>query len=324
MTAREFSARWLTAEGKSLAMDVAAGLVGGRPIDSSRVGTHNGRLDLRGFSLPAPDKFFLAKVGDLKMLTLEGVFSLQGRSWRGLDLSYSTLPALRFTDTTIDDCVFDDSVCLDWRFWNSRVTKSSFARTDLRGISMGVRNGPSNSWTDISFVDTNFGELWVWCGQFDRCTFERPLMRGARFRGCIVTNSKFVGPITDVLFDFRVEINKHSRISNVDFSQATFREVEFAGFNPVGIEFPQDQDLIVVPHFRRVLQRQLQLLPRDDSTTVRQVRAVLENELSGVGARDSSGLFNRQDWVNWGGEELAQFAETSLQHALSSPRAVGR
>jgi uncharacterized protein YjbI with pentapeptide repeats len=316
MTKRDLIDRWLTPDGAALSMDVAAGLVGGRPIEPSRVGTHNGRLDLRGFQLPAPDRNFLSRFGGLSVYALEGVFSLQGRAWRGLDLSYSTLPSLRFTDMVIDNCVFDDATCLDWRFWNSHISSSSFARTDLRDASMGVRDGPTNSWVDVAFDHTHFGELWVWCGKFDRCLFDHPRMHATRFRGCVMTNSKFVGPLVDVLFDFRKEINPKSRASNIDFSETTFSEVEFAGFISDGIVLPTTQDLRLIPHYRRVVQRQLKALPREDAPLVRQVRAVLEHDLRAAGRRDSTGLFNRQDWLNWGGEELAAVAETSLRRAL--------
>ena len=297
-------------------MDVAAGLVGGRPIDAMAVGTHDGRLDLRGFAVPSPEAAPSGQLGRLRAYTLEGVFAINGLSWRGLDLSSASLPSLRFTGARIEDCVFADASCPDWRLWNTTISRTAFVKTDLRDVVMGIREGPTNCWTDVLFSETDFGELWVWCGEFLRCIFDRPRMRDTRFLGCVIEDSKFVGPLTDVLFDFRKEINPKSHIAAVDFSEATFSEVHFAGFNPERIKLPATQDLTFTPHWAEVLRRQLQALPEEDSARVRGVRAVLENALRGAGESDSSGVFNREDWANRGGEELANFAQGLFEAAL--------
>src|SRR6266568_4499928 len=103
--------RWNTVEGQKLGQEVVARLVLGQPLDKLPLGRHEGRIDLRGLSLPAqrPLRRVTSRVGaqSLSAVELEGVLVLRGVILEGLDLSGSRLKALSLFDSKIARCRFD-------------------------------------------------------------------------------------------------------------------------------------------------------------------------------------------------------------------------
>lgn len=71
-----------------------------------------------------------------------------------------------------------------------------------------------------------------------------------------------------------------------------------------------------IPSFPSVARRALELLEGDDSLEARMLRAELSRDLKLPGSDDSVGVFNRADYLDSGGERLAELAESLFMEAV--------
>jgi hypothetical protein len=119
----------------------------------------------------------------------------------------------------------------------------------------------------------------------------------------------------DVLFDGRELPGKPEpgAFVGVDFSAATFEDVEFRGCRFDEVRLPSG--VYAAPDFPRVARNVLELLAQDETVEARMLRAELNLALKLPGTDDSVGVFNRRDYVASGGERLADLAESLLMEA---------
>ncbi len=312
MTAKALVERWRTPAGQALAEEVLAHLLAGRPLDGLGVDHHDGRFDLRGMPAPPPRRlqrfeaagFFVEQLGDL--VRFEGV------RLEGLDLSGAQLRSFRFFDTSITDCRFDAANCADWRLWGSDVTDSSFAGTNLAEAALGTwHEERRDTWRRVDFGGADLRGTSPSQALFEDCDFSDAKLAGVQFKQCALTRCRFAGELREVLFDGR-ELSKSPApppMRDVDFSAATFRDVEFRGFDLEEVALPADPDVFLVRRYRCVAERGLAELEDDDSKAAQSLKARLANRLRGPGTAVEAHVYNRSDYLASGGEELATLAQ---------------
>ena len=105
-------------------------------------------------------------------------------------------------------------------------------------------------------------------------------------------------------------------MDDVDFSDAHFVDVDFCGFSLRKVQLPHDPDVFAIRRFPCVARRVIEALSGQDSEPARIVRGVLANALPWLDDRpEAVWVFNRRDWVEWGGEETLRLAEAVMKQA---------
>ncbi len=111
---------------------------------------------------------------------------------------------------------------------------------------------------------------------------------------------------------------------DVDFSAATFRDVEFRGFDLEEVALPADPDVFLVRRYRCVAERGLGELENDDSLAADMLRAELSNSLRGPASSTGAHVYSRRDYLASGGEELATLAEDLFRRLAAACLAAER
>ena len=317
MSMKALQHRWRTADGRTLAAEVLRFLHGTRsdlPVD---VGVHDGRRDLRGLALPAPTFGSTLAVGGKTATVMSGLQEFRDVHWQQLDLSHAQLSSLRFFGSVIADCRFDNAICADWRLWDSDVKDSSFVKAGLRDSALGTwyEGGTGNVWRNIDFDGADLRGLVATGCLMVHCSFKGAKLKGAEFLQATIQYCQFTGVLQDVLFDGRQIPGRAEPevFLETDFSGATFRDVEFRGCHFEAVKLPEGIDL--VPNFPIVARRVLELLGDNESLEARMLRAVYDLALKLPGEDSSVGVFNRADYLRWGGEPLAALAESLIRQA---------
>lgn len=318
MSAKQLQERWKSGAGRALAGEVLEFLRGARRQLPGGVGSYAGRADLRGLSLPAPARGAGVAAGAVSAETMSGIIEFRDVRWQGLDLSQARLASLRFFGSVIEGCRFDGAACRDWRLWATEVKSTSFDGADLRDAAIGTwHEGRANSWSSVSFDGADLrGALALGC-LLEGCSFRGSRLAGSEFQQVSMRHCQFAGAMKDVLFDGRELPGKPEPgvFVGVDFSDATFEDVEFRGCRFDGVKLPPG--VYVVPAFPRVARNVLDLLVQDETVEGRMLRAELNLALKLPGAEDSVAVFNRRDYLASGGERLADLAESLLMEAAS-------
>jgi hypothetical protein len=128
----------------------------------------------------------------------------------------------------------------------------------------------------------------------------------------------FSGLVKEVLFDCREIPGRPVAgvLVDLDFTEATFEDVEFRGCRFDGLKLPKAPGVYLIPAFPLVARRALELLEGNPSIEARMLRGQFTNSLKLPGSDDSVDVFNRRDYVASGGETLADLAETVFMEAL--------
>jgi hypothetical protein len=95
-------------------------------------------------------------------------------------------------------------------------------------------------------------------------------------------------------------------MSDVDFSQATFDEVDFQGSRFKRVKFPTHQTVLVIPSYPEVTRRVLANLPADDPHA-RTLSLILGRMGSNLGVPDSVSILVFEDLGSWGDAEFATY-----------------
>lgn len=322
MSTKTLRGRWTSAEGRVLAEKSLRFLLGQDQDLPDGLGTHDGRRDLRGLTLPAPSSVGSVSAGGVRAEVSGDVFEFRDVQWEGLDLSHARLSSLRFFGSVIADCRLDGAVCRDWRLWDSQVKDCLFVGSDLRDAAIGTwHGGRTNAWRNVVFERTDLrGVLALGC-LMEHCSFSHARLRGVEFQQATMRHCRFSGRLDEVLFDGREIAGRPEPgvFVDVDFSEAAFEDVDFRGPRFDQVTFPRG--VYAIPRFPSVARRALELLEGDESVEARMLRAELDLTLKLPGAEDSWGVFNRSDYVVSGGDRLADLAESLFMEAAQNSSA---
>jgi uncharacterized protein YjbI with pentapeptide repeats len=314
---RKLRERWETPEGRLLAEEVVARLVSGRPLSDLALPDIGGHSDLRSLPAPAPRRlarferagWFIEELGDL--------VKLRGRELRSLDLSGAFLDSFRFWNCVIEDCVFEGARCQDWRMWESSVRDTSFRGADLRRSVLGPwKLGKGNEFSGVDFTKADLRNGPSVTAVFTECDFSGAKLDKMRFLRSGLARCRFGGVMKEVQFEGRVtdpDAHEPNYCKDVDMSKAVLRLVEFLGFDLTGVKLPPEPGLRVIQNYPCVVASAIKSLSSREDETARVLRAVLEEP--GLERGRPLGLFNRDDYVLLGGEELAALADNVIQQA---------
>lgn len=310
--------RWEIPEGQGRAEEAIARLLSGRALAGLGLGEVDGRVDLRGLSVPIPRRLRRFEVAGWFAEERGGLVQLQGVRLERLDFSGAQLQSLRFQDSEIVDCLFDGANCRDWRLWGTEVSGCGFRKADLREAAVGTwQEGRRNAWRRVDFSGADFRVAASWMAIYEDCDFSGAKLAKVKFEQCTLTRCRFAGELRDVVFDGRGLTDRQAPppMDKVDFSGATFRQVEFMGFDLDGAALPDNRDIRLLRRARCVARRGVEMLDGDDRIEARMLRAMFENQLRGPGTDHEARVFNRRDYLELGGPRLLTLAVDVMARA---------
>ena len=289
--------------------EVWARLIGGGSLTGLNLPMNGGRMDLRGLVAPGPAMLRRYVAASAEVTELGELIVIRGAQWRGLDFSGAHLGSLRFFDSTIEDCSFEGVRCQDWRMWGTTIINTSFQSADLRKAALGgVENGRRNSFRQIDLTKADLRQtVFVSCDIID-CRFIDTKLSKVDFQGTVFVNCIFEGELDEVLFyrqAFRGETFPANQMKGVDLRRAKLRHVEFRGLDMSEVQWPEDDDHVVVENYTATLDRALDLLKGHGDVASKKLGVVLGMKRKWAGPSQKRGVLSKRDLVEGRREVVA-------------------
>jgi uncharacterized protein YjbI with pentapeptide repeats len=263
--AKGLEKRWIDPAGRDRATAVVLALRGHGDLAPLAFGTHDGRLDFRGFVDPGND-----------------ALRRDSASLDAVDFSGARIESLWFSRQSITRSRFDGATLGDFRIWSGTVEDTTFRGAKfsefllLDGVA-GVRlldrlrhqkRGAARSrYTRVDFSGSNLSGFTVANAVFENCDFGNARLNKAAF-GCDLIRCRFAGHIDDVIFTGHPwEAVRRPRFEDVDLSEAELHFVSFRGVDLAGFRLPPDPGLRIVPNWPcvyRFLEIRLGSIPQTD------------------------------------------------------------
>ena len=296
-------ARWFDGS-MPAAGDVLAWLAGGERPDA--IGEVNGRADLRGAPLSSVTASGSHRAASSTFEVLSGMVNLSGVHVEQVDFSHADLSHFRWFESTIRDCVLDGANCTDWRLWASTVSDSLMTRSSFRGAAMGnSHGGRSSRWVSCVFDRTDLrGALFSHTSVVES-SFLNAKLRGAFFERVAMSRVTFVGPMVRVTWDGRrlTDDPREGHLEHVDFSEVTFTDTEMYGNRMTDCVLPPG--VVEIPAGPAFLREARRAIEGEDTVASELLRSFFDQSLPMPGSESSSLVHNRNDYLVYGGEELA-------------------
>ena len=276
----------------------------GKPLEGLTVPRIYGRVDLRNLMVREPSVRATTRTEMADVDWLDGVTQLKSVHWKSIDFSGSHLPHLLFFNCTIDDCVFDKCFCQEWGLWGTVVTNTTFRAADLRNSAIGaVEDDKRNCYRSVDFSGADLRGTAYKATEFTGCQFRSARLDKVDFETSTFSACVFAGELREVQFyrtGYKGEAFPPNDMRNVDFTQATLRDVEFRGIDLDTARLPSDADHIVLDHFGEAMDRVLDALQRHPASWAKGLAAYLDVYRRWAGR---IGVLNRNDIEEIAGKE---------------------
>ena len=307
MSASDLKRRWSEPDRLRLVRDIRTWLTGQGPQPDG-LEKHQGRTDLRGIPLTATP----ATIGDKDN-------PAAGITWDSLDLTGSQLEQLRFFAGTITNCVFDTANLNGLRLWGTRVTDSTFRRTDLRNSALGTGewHGLRNTWQHVTLDRANLRDTTFTAAILNHCTFEKT-SKLLQLPDCELEGCVFTGELNTLLIDgrgHRYPVDPSS--FSADFTRAVFTDSSILGYRLDKVRLPEQQGLLVIHQWPTTLRAAVTWLRRDEATEPEQRLAkIYERMLTSPGENAANSDYC-YDAKGYGDPALTEAAFRAIQHTTA-------
>ena len=269
-----------------------------------------GRIDLRGLCGPEPSVVRQFEIDTKGIKAFEGFVELRGVHLKGIDFSHCRLDSLRFFDSTIEDCVFDNGRCQDWRMWRTAVLNTSFRNTDLRNSALGPVNRTDtkrNSFRSIDFTNADLRKTVYVSADMINCVFAQTNLTKIDFQGTIFKDCIFSGLLNEVIFyqrAFQGETFPPNEMLGVDLREATLRHVEFRNLDMNDVKWPESNQHILLSNYKACLSRMLDTLSNCKDESSKRVQAILRMKLKWAGPNQREGVLSKPDLLEQGSPDV--------------------
>lgn len=315
----DYRIRWTAPDGRQLSKEVWRRLVARVSLHDLKVGEHEGRIDLRGISVPEVTKEELPPFRNWDLYRLRGQLEFRNVSFEDMDFSESTLKYLRFFNSRIINCRFDNADCKNWAVRASDVERTTFIKSSLRNAGLGIwSEGRGDIYKFVDFSHADMRGLISTSATHIDCDFSHARLDKVDFQSSSFIRCRFAGEVREVIFydlAFKSKKQDPNPMEDVDFSAAQLRWVEFRRLNLDRVRFPEDPDHLVVRNYRCVLERALDAAGRVQTVGSRGVIVILKHRLKWIGPQQMVGVFNRLDFREGGGIEEERLAVDLLRRA---------
>jgi uncharacterized protein YjbI with pentapeptide repeats len=298
--------------GESLNLEIWNRLIQDKSLDGLSLPSKDGRLDLNGLDLPDPLVIRRFEFKGRPVSEIEPGVVIRGAKWQNLDFSGSRLRGMRLFGCDIENCRFDDCRLEGLRMWSMSIRDTSFKGADLRNSALGgVQDGTRNVFVGIDFTDADMRGTVYKAAAFDRCLFRNSRLVKIDFQTSTFTNCRFEGELNDVLFyrrGFRGETFPANEMLNVDFTGATLHDVGFRGLVLDRVQFPSDDEHVVIKDFASALDRMTETFTHLGDATAKKLIAFVRMHRKWAVPNQVQGVVNITDLREVVGEEgVARF-----------------
>jgi len=292
-------------------------LIKAEPLDGLKLGTINGRIDVRGLELPDPSAVRQFKFKEYLMSEIVPGAIVRGAKWEDLDFSGSKLNGLRFFNCELNNCRFVQCQLQDLRIWSTTFRECSFEGAKLRRAALGgVQEGKRNIFSEVDFSDADLRETAYKAAAFEGCIFRNARLEKVDFQTSTFVECVFEGELRDVEFyrrGFQGEAFPANEMVNVDFSRAKLHAVAFRGLTLDRVNLPADADHIVIRDVAATLDRLLSALKQQGDTTAKKLAAFLNIDREWIPPDQAQKAINTQDLARVTGVEGVRRLRELLQ-----------
>lgn len=194
--------------------------------------------------------------------------------------------------------------------WATTIMNCSFRSTDLRCSGLGgARDQLTNTWENVDFTRADFREISSFAPLYANCRFSHTRLGSLNFHGSRFTGCSFEGELREVRFWRKMigaEALPPNEMSNVDFTGAELRWVEFHDLDLDSVRFPSDTNHILLDDYPHALDRILTKLGERNDTASGRLARHLGRLRKRAGQRQRLGVLNKNDLLEVGGEEGLQ------------------
>jgi len=313
---RKAAARWRSDGGKTLAEEVVARLLARRPLDDLGLGTHEGRVDLRGLPFPQPQRLRRFEKDGWFIEELSDRVCFKSTRLVGLDLSGAVMDTVRFWDTKVEDCRFDGARCQHLGLVRTEVTDCSFVGADFRQSALGAWADGGNVFCRVTFDGADFRVGSCPAATFIDCDFSQARIEKVDFQSSSFVRCRFAGELREVMFyDYGFKTGKPdpNPMEDVDFADAVLRDVEFRRLSLDRVTFPKGPEHLVVRRYRCAVERAIAELVGDESREARLLKVSFEHRLKWAGPKQEIGVFSLVDYEHRGGQQFVDRATEILR-----------
>lgn len=300
---------------ESQSLEIWDRLFQGKSLDNLSLEKTEGRINLRGLSMPAPAVVRKYQVAGYSLNQIEPGAHFVGAKWKDLDFTGSELKSVRFFDSELRNCVFENCQMQDFRVWSSKITETSFKGADLKKSALGgVRDGKRNIYACVDFSDADLRETAYKAASFDRCTFRNSKLVKIDFQTSTFENCVFVGELRDVLFyrrGFGGDTFPPNEMINVDFKDAVLHDTAFRGLRLDKVKLPRDDHHILIANPVATIERIIEILQQDNGGASKKLTAFLNIGKKWAPVDQAQNVINVDDL-----EEIAGFEGVSLLRDL--------
>lgn len=244
LTIQQLKLRWETEEGKDFLNKVIKTIKNGKELTNiSSIKLHEGKVDLRGISLPKKyEEGFDNQKGKSSSWASNSI-KFKSSSLENIDFSYSDIQITFWEKCSFIDCLFNQVNASGITFKDCDFKDVIFKNTRFSFGYLNIRLGKSSgSFKNVSFIKSQFSETRFSFPIFDDCLFEDCNFYATDFDGSRFSNTKFKGLVKCPWFRkhsknefepnfFFNRINKtkfSNEMLNVDFSEAILDFVCFS------------------------------------------------------------------------------------------------
>ncbi len=285
-------------------------LVRGASLDGLGLPIVDGRVEIRGFSVPAPVVAGQANAPaglGADVNRLGGIPELRHVRWSRLAFLGGSLAGLRIHGARVENCVFSKTKCRDIRMWSTVVVDSVFQTVDLRGSALGgIEEGRRNRFERVVFDKADLRDTAYVSADFVSCRFANARLAKVDFQGCVFENTSFEGELEEVLFykhAFQGESLPPNEMRGTDFRRAALRQVEFRELDLDDVKWPEDSRHLVLDDYVGALSRVLAGLQGREDSTARMLRSLVSMMLKWKGMSQHRGVVSMSDLEEAAGEE---------------------
>lgn len=292
----ELRDRWALPHEARIARDVVKRLSKGGDLRRLGVNTFEGKLDLRGLSLPGPTvtRSRSMSIGGSRwdVEHLNGVPRINRAALEAVDLSYAVLAGVMIEGSVFRDCRLDGANLEGAGLWGCDVSETSFATANLRDAVLGGTSPKTTRYERVDFRRADLRLAIPGQADFFDCDFSDARLDKVEFYGCRIERCRFAGRLREVIFNASgpSPANRQGSLVDVDFTGASLHGVGFQGYDLDRVRFPTDEGHLVLQDYPCTLERALAHLASRREPQDLWLAALLEHDRKWLGPRQQVGV----------------------------------
>jgi uncharacterized protein YjbI with pentapeptide repeats len=285
-------------------------LIQGKGLEGLGLGLIDGRVDLRGLAIPEPQPVQTVRTPIADMTKVVGITNIKGVEWKRLHFSSAQLTGLVFTDSSLNDCIFDQCKMKGIRVWATDFSNVRFRSVDLRNSLLGGTNEVKRTtYRNVEFVSADMRGTVYTDTEFTKCDFKKCRLDKVDFQSSAFVDCSFEGELREVLFyrrGFRKGNFPENEMTRIGFTRARLRWTEFRGLDLNDVSFPEDDEHIVIEDYPGICEYLIERLEAGSSKGAQVLGAVLRDEKKWLGKNQRVRILNERDILEAAGKEALE------------------